>query len=488
VACVATIIAKQLDTTIIILAFILLVSYDASYGQAAVSTIQQKHKYHQTPSSRATLSPVVQDMHTHIVNHVAFSPDGHILASGSYDKTIKLWKMPEGLLIRTLVGHTEEVYYVAFSSDGSLLFSKYFHNEIIVFNILDGSVVKKIDNVDDANKVIFDSDGKYIYSLGVGKDLKMRSLSEPSSSKILDTGVNHIIIGTDKRTFASIGYEINIWDISNGSSIMKIKIPPEIDLSVFSFACIHNKKFIVIGFKYGSIKVIRVSDGKVIRDLDKVGKLGGLSPDGKVLASIPFSVDLWNMTDGSFIRTLKSGHINSIAFSPDGTIMATVSNDIGIWNTLDGTLITTLKKSAESYLSVAFSPDGNFIASANKYQMNLWNTLKGFLNKPSEDIDDNYFIFNPDGKFLTYKQLKQNIMVKLVNNFSIKDELKEKILYSTTVVTDLKRRMLAYSDWNKVIIWNIVEWKNLVVSLNCRDEVLPAEYHTIRASQGTKVP
>ena len=27
-----------------------------------------------------------------------------------------------------------------------------------------------------------------------------------------------------------------------------------------------------------------------------------------------------------------------------------------------------------------------------------------------------------------------------------------------------------------------------VVSLNCRDEVLPAEYHTIRASQGTKVP
>jgi len=28
----------------------------------------------------------------------------------------------------------------------------------------------------------------------------------------------------------------------------------------------------------------------------------------------------------------------------------------------------------------------------------------------------------------------------------------------------------------------------LVVSLNCRDEVLPAEYDTIRASQGTKVP
>ena len=32
----------------------------------------------------------------------------------------------------------------------------------------------------------------------------------------------------------------------------------------------------------------------------------------------------------------------------------------------------------------------------------------------------------------------------------------------------------------------VVEFQ--VVSLNCRDEVLPAEYHTIRVSQGTKVP
>jgi len=41
------------------------------------------------------------------------------------------------------------------------------------------------------------------------------------------------------------------------------------------------------------------------------------------------------------------------------------------------------------------------------------------------------------------------------------------------------------------IVWRFMKYYWLpfsVVSLNCRDEILPAEYHTIRASQGTKVP
>jgi WD40 repeat protein len=61
--------------------------------------------------------------HTARVNSVAFSPDGRRLASGSLDRTIKLWDTSHGDEVLTLSGHTQGVLRVAFSRDGNLLAS-----------------------------------------------------------------------------------------------------------------------------------------------------------------------------------------------------------------------------------------------------------------------------------------------------------------------------------------------------------------------------
>ncbi len=61
--------------------------------------------------------------HTGWVLSVAFSPDGALLASGSNDNTVRLWRVSDGAQLRTLEGHTDEVRSVAFSPDGRLLAS-----------------------------------------------------------------------------------------------------------------------------------------------------------------------------------------------------------------------------------------------------------------------------------------------------------------------------------------------------------------------------
>ena len=61
--------------------------------------------------------------HTDLVWSVAFSPNGQTLASGSQDRTIRLWNPNNGNLVRTLTGHRDAVNSVAFSPDGRTLAS-----------------------------------------------------------------------------------------------------------------------------------------------------------------------------------------------------------------------------------------------------------------------------------------------------------------------------------------------------------------------------
>lgn len=279
-------------------------------------------------------------LHASSVRSVAFSGDGQLLASGNDDKTIKLWHPHTGELLRTLQGHFNYVSSVAFSADGQLLAS-----------------------------------------------------------------------GSRDNT-------IKLWSPYTGELLLTLQIQGH-SYHTYSVAFSADGQFLAHGSRDNTIKLWHTYTGELLHTLQSGGSDRtyslAFSNDGQLLASGSYdnTIKLWHPQTGELLRVLKRhfNYVNSLTFSNDGQLLASGSadNTIKLWHPHTGELLHTLQEELNDLVSVAFNADGQLLASRDKHGIKLWHTRTGELLRALVEplyFDElgynksNYVAFSPDGQFL----------------------------------------------------------------------------------------
>ena len=308
-----------------------------------------------------SIETVIQKGHELSVLTVAVSPDSNYVATGSRDKSAKLWELSTGREVRSFLGHQASVSCMDFNSDGKYLATGSRDKSAKVWEVATGKEILSVklepewytSNEEVINDIAFDPKGKYFVTLGQ----MVRVWEFPSKKRIKEweeeqgnQGAENLAISPDGQWLA-VGKDNNTAIVYRTSNWQKAFTFEFSEYYSSCGGCItdvdfsSDSKYLLKSSKQGEVAKYNLTDGKlVIRYKRKIEDLtsASFSRDSKwVLACTNKEVTLYDATKGDSIRTFSldiEAEINQAKFTNDGkkVLMACDNNVVLTYDAATG--------------------------------------------------------------------------------------------------------------------------------------------------------
>jgi WD40 repeat protein len=366
----------------------------------------------------ATGEPIGAPLEGHKSNilSVAFSPDGKLIASASLDGQILLWDALTGEISgEALLGHGGLVTCVAFSPGGSLLASGGDDNTVRIWDLTTRVLLAVLPHPNDVWSLAWSPDSKYVATASADSivrlwstdtsplDTEFRSLKGHRGlvrsiawSPDGQTLASASIIGEESLTKTATDGEVILWDVLTGEVIDRPQNENNQPVRTVAF------------FPSGGILAFGQNDGNIILwDIESKQALGKpLVAHRHWIMSIAFSPDGKYMVSGSIDKTVALWRIfapiQSLAFSPVGNVLATAEGaNISLWNLSDASVpALTLSGHTDDVLALQYSADGQYLVSGSvDGTARIWEAATG--QEIALTVHENTVssvAFSPDGK------------------------------------------------------------------------------------------